>query len=234
MSSKPPVETNKPHKREIRSFVIRDGRITPGQIKALEEYWPIYGFDLAGDPSPKIEPLDRNMPFLTEQPVVLEIGFGMGDSLFEMAMQSRSTNFIGIEVHRPGVGHLLGLVHQEGLENVRVFRADSVEVLKFGLPDNILDKVQIFFPDPWHKKKHHKRRLVTSAFVALIRAKLKPGGLLHIATDWEPYAEEIAELMADATAFEKCDVPERVVTKYERRGLRLGHVVTDMAYALRE
>ena len=148
-------------------------------------------------------------------------------------MQSRSTNFIGIEVHRPGVGHLLGLVHQEGLENVRVFRADSVEVLKFGLPDNILDKVQIFFPDPWHKKKHHKRRLITNAFVALLRAKLKPGGLLHIATDWEPYAEEIAELMADATAFEKCDVPERVVTKYERRGLRLGHIVTDMAYALR-
>ncbi len=230
MDGKKPRKTDKPYKREIRSFVIRDGRITPGQTKALEDYWPIYGFDLAEDPTPQSKPIDKNLPFLTEQPVVLEIGFGMGDSLFEMAMQSPDINFIGVEVHRPGVGHLLSLVHREGLKNVRFFKADSVNVLKYGLSDNVLDKVQIFFPDPWHKKKHHKRRLITSAFVELIQAKLKPGGLLHIATDWEPYADDIAELMARTSAFEKCAAPERVLTKYEKRGLRLGHVVTDLAY----
>jgi len=234
MTDKNPETAETPYKREIRSYVIRDGRITPGQTRALEEYWPLYGFDLGADPKDQNEPIDRNLPFLTEYPVVLEIGFGMGDSLFEMAADTPGTNFIGVEVHRPGVGHLLGLVHREKLKNVRVFKSDSIEVLKYGLPDSILDKVQIFFPDPWHKKKHHKRRLITRTFVELIKQKLKPGGQLHIATDWEPYAQEIAELMDSLTAFEKCPVPERVVTKYEKRGLRLGHVVTDLAYVLRQ
>jgi tRNA (guanine-N7-)-methyltransferase len=219
-----PDEIDKPYKREIRSFVIRDGRITPGQIKALEEYWPLYGYDL------NELPLDRSLPYLTEQPVVLEIGFGMGDSLFEMATNAPETNFIGVEVHRPGVGHLLGLVHRDNLQNVRVFKVDSIDVLKQALPNDSLDKVQIFFPDPWHKKKHNKRRLITRSFIALVQAKLKDGGLLHIATDWEPYAEEIAELMDALAGFNRGEVPERVVTKYEKRGLRLGHKVTDLAY----
>ena len=224
------TNSDAPYKREVRSFVIRDGRITPGQIKALEEYWPIYGFELADESEPQEEPISRELPFLTEKPVVLEIGFGMGDSLFEMAVQAPQTHFIGVEVHRPGVGHLLSLVHREKLENVRVFRADSIHVMKNALPDNILDKVQIFFPDPWHKKKHHKRRLINEAFIELIESKLKKNGQLHIATDWEPYAEEISELMDSLTSFNKCEVPERVVTKYERRGMRLGHLVTDLAY----
>jgi tRNA (guanine-N7-)-methyltransferase len=219
-----PNEIDKPYKREIRSFVIRDGRITPGQIKALEEYWPLYGYDL------NELPLDQSLPYLTEQPVVLEIGFGMGDSLFEMATKAPETNFIGVEVHRPGVGHLLSLVRRDNLQNVRVFKVDSIDVLKQALPDSSLDKVQIFFPDPWHKKKHNKRRLITSSFIALVQAKLKDGGLLHIATDWEPYAEEISELMDSSAGFNKGEVPERVVTKYEKRGLRLGHKVTDLAY----
>lgn len=226
MDSTDSNESNKPYQREIRSFVIRDGRITPGQIKALEEYWPIYGYDLAE------EPVDISLPFLTEKPVVLEIGFGMGDSLYEMAAKAPETNFIGVEVHRPGVGHLLSLVHRENLINVRVFKNDSIDVLKQALPDDSLDKVQIFFPDPWHKKKHNKRRLINSAFVALVQAKLKAGGQLHIATDWEPYAEEIAELMDSLADFERSKAPERVLTKYEKRGLRLGHIVTDLAYTL--
>ena len=226
MSSTEPNKADKPYKREIRSFVIRDGRITPGQIKALEEYWPIYGYDLAE------VPLDRNLPFLTEQPVVLEIGFGMGDSLYEMAAKAPETNFIGVEVHRPGVGHLLSLVRKENLLNVRVFKNDSIHVLKQALPDDSLAKVQIFFPDPWHKKKHNKRRLINNAFIALVQAKLKAEGQLHIATDWEPYAEEIADLMDSSAGFTRSEAPERVLTKYEKRGLRLGHIVTDLAYTL--
>ncbi len=207
-------------RREIRSYVIREGRMTPGQKKALEDFWPVYGLDIeAGKISSKI--------FGADQPLVVEVGFGMGDSLFEMVSQTPDQNFIGIEVHKPGVGHLLKLAGEHGLENLKVFRADSIDVFEQAIPDRSLDKVQIFFPDPWHKKKHHKRRLINPDFAALLARKIKSGGIVHIATDWEPYAEVIREVFA---SWQPCEVPPRVTTKYERRGLKLDHRVTDLAY----
>ena len=166
--------------------------------------------------------------FAEQNPTVLEIGFGMGDSLFEMSQSDLATNYIGVEVHRPGVGHLLQLSDKAGLQNLRIFRDDSIDVLKQCINDKSLSKIQIFFPDPWHKKKHHKRRLISDEFVELLKSKLKDDGVLHIATDWMPYAEHIREVM---THWREVPIPTRPITKYERRGLRLNHEVTDLAYA---
>ena len=206
-------------KRDIRSYVIREGRMTPGQKRALDEQWDSFGLNL--------EDGQLNAAFDKKADIVLEIGFGMGDSLFEMAQTFPEQNFIGVEVHRPGVGHLLQLTASHELKNLKVFRADSIDVLSLCIPDNSLSKVQIFFPDPWHKKKHNKRRLITNEFVGLVREKLKPEGILHIATDWAPYAEVIAEVMQSWTS---CEIPKRAETKYERRGLKLEHEVFDMAF----
>jgi tRNA (guanine-N7-)-methyltransferase len=216
-------------KRDIRSYVIREGRMTPGQKRALVEQWTTYGLnledgliDLAFNKESGENPL-----FEKGGDIILEIGFGMGDSLFEMAQIFPDKNFIGAEVHRPGVGHLLQLAASHELKNLRAFQADSIDVLSQCIPDESLSKVQIFFPDPWHKKKHHKRRLITKEFVALVREKLKLDGILHIATDWAPYAEVIDEVMQSWTP---CEIPKRVETKYERRGLKLEHEVFDMAF----
>jgi len=206
-------------KRDIRSYVIREGRMTPGQKRALDEQWNSFGLNL--------EDGQLDVAFDKKADIVLEIGFGMGDSLFEMAQTFPEQNFIGVEVHRPGVGHLLQLSASHELKNLKVFRADSIDVLSLCIPDDSLSKVQIFFPDPWHKKKHNKRRLITNEFVALVREKLKPEGILHIATDWAPYAEVIAEVMQSWTP---CGIPQRAETKYERRGLKLEHEVFDMAF----
>jgi len=206
-------------KRDIRSYVIREGRMTPGQKRALDEQWDRFGLN--------VEDGLVDVSFEKKSEIVLEIGFGMGDSLFEMAQTYPETNYIGAEVHRPGVGHLLQLAATHDLSNLRVFQADSIDVLTQSIPDNYLSKVQIFFPDPWHKKKHNKRRLISSEFVTLVRDKLVPRGILHIATDWAPYAEVISEVMASWTP---CDIPPRVETKYERRGLKLDHEVFDLAY----
>ncbi len=206
--------------RPIRSYVIREGRMTPGQRRALEEDWPKYG-------------LETEQGFLVLKEifpagkVVLEIGFGMGDSLHEMALANPDINYIGAEVHRPGVGHLLSQARESGLDNLKVFAEDSIDVLSKSIPEESLDGVQIFFPDPWHKKKHHKRRLINPEFVKLIATRLKAGGVLHIATDWSEYAESIQETMA---SWPKAPVPARVETKYERRGRRLDHDVFDFAY----
>jgi tRNA (guanine-N7-)-methyltransferase len=216
-------------KRDIRSYVIREGRMTPGQRRALDEQWTRFGLDIANgllDVSFEKSPSEKAL-FEKKGDIVLEIGFGMGDSLFEMAQMSPETNFIGAEVHRPGVGHLLQLAASHELDNLKVFQADSIDVLTQCIPDNCLSKVQIFFPDPWHKKKHNKRRLISNEFVALIREKLAPLGIIHIATDWAPYAEVIKEVMQGWTP---CEIPQRVETKYERRGLRLDHEVFDLAY----
>ena len=207
------------NRRDIKSYVLREGRITPGQKRALEDQWPVYGLN--------VEDGLLNSPFSKSQETVLEIGFGMGDSLFEMATLHPDQNFIGVEVHRPGVGHLLQLAAEAKLNNLRVYRADSKDVLNQCIHDRSLDKIQIFFPDPWHKKKHNKRRLINDDFVNLLAKKLKQGGILHIATDWAPYAEVISEVMQDWCV---CEIPDRVETKYERRGLRLDHEVFDFAF----
>jgi len=217
--------------RKIRSFVRREGRITAGQQRALQDLWPRYG--LAAD-----APLDLTTIFGRRAPCTLEIGFGNGDALAVMAGQQADTNFIGIEVHRPGVGRLLQQLDEQGLTNVRVMREDAVQLLNSCFPDNSLDRLLLFFPDPWHKKRHHKRRIVQPGFIELLARKIKPGGILHMATDWEDYARHMLEVMGESAAFRNCagignysPRPDyRPVTKFEQRGQRLGHGVWDLLF----
>jgi tRNA (guanine-N7-)-methyltransferase len=215
-------------RRQIRSYVIRAGRMTPGQIHALETQWAEFGVESAD------EPLVMDALFPRAAPIVLEIGFGMGDSLFEMAESDPERNYIGVEVHRPGVGHLLHRAAAAKLTNLRVMSEDSVGILAHCIPEGALSTVQIFFPDPWHKKKHHKRRLISSEFLTSIFSCLAPGGVLHVATDWAPYAEAIDETVGSYHGFTSTPPPARPVTKYERRGLRLGHEVFDRAWVRSE
>ena len=218
--------------RQVRSFVVRAGRMTEGQERALKENWPRYGLEL-GDGL-----LDLTTLFGDERPVVLEIGFGMGDSLIEMARRAPEKGFIGIEVHPPGVGRLLARAQEEGLENIRVYCEDAVEVLARCIPDASLEGVQLFFPDPWPKKRHHKRRIVQPAFAQAIRQKLKIGGTFHMATDWENYAEQMMEVMSAAEGYRNAagegqysPQPDfRPVTKFQRRGEKLGHGVWDLMF----
>jgi tRNA (guanine-N7-)-methyltransferase len=220
--------------RRIRSFVLRTGRMTEGQSEAFQQHWGKYGLELAdGATTPQ-------QIFGREVRCVLEIGFGMGDSLLQMAKDAPDSDFIGIEVHTPGVGRLLAGAEADGVNNLRVFREDAVRVLEEVLPDASLDCVQLFFPDPWPKKRHHKRRLVQPEFLDLLARKLKAGGKLHVATDWEPYAEhclEVFKLRPEWVniAQEGDFVPRpdfRPETKFERRGLKLGHGVWDMIFAV--
>ncbi len=225
-----PVDDKK--RRSIRSFVLRTGRMTPGQQKAYDSHWPSKGLLLADGM------IDYAQVFGRRAPLVLEIGFGMGASLVEMAKAAPEQDFIGIEVHSPGVGKLLHGMEEQNVDNIRVYCDDAVEVLKQCIADNSLDRVQIYFPDPWHKKKHHKRRLIQTPFVQALRSKLKVGGVLHLATDWEHYAEHMMEVMAAAEGFsnqadEYCfsDRPAyRPITKFEKRGERLGHGVWDLLF----
>ncbi|MEJ2383192.1 MAG: tRNA (guanosine(46)-N7)-methyltransferase TrmB [Xanthomonadales bacterium] len=221
-----------PRRRPVRSYVLRKGRITEGQRRALEELWPRYGVE------PGEGPLDFAALFGNDRPVILEIGFGNGAATWRMARARPDENYLGVEVHRPGVGHLLLKIEEHGLENVRVACEDAVDLLRRRVPDASLDGVRIFFPDPWHKKRHHKRRLVQAPFVALLARRMKPGAILHIATDWAPYAEHMVAVLAEAPAFENrsprgefCPRPDwRPPTRYERRGERLGHDVFDLVY----
>ena len=208
-------------RRAIRSFVIREGRMTPGQKRALSTAWPEYGLEVADGL------LDLDHVFSKPAPVILEIGFGIGDSLFEMAANNPQLNYIGVEVHRPGVGHLLKLAGDAKLKNLKVYSEDSLDVLGLCIPEKSLAGIQIFFPDPWHKKKHHKRRLINAEFAELVKSRLLADGVLHIATDWENYAEWIQEVF---TGWDAAPVPNRAETKYERRGKRLDHQVFDLAY----
>ena len=218
--------------RKIQSFVKREGRLTRGQEKAIETNWETMGLEH------KSGLLDMNEVFGRTAPVVLEIGFGMGKSLVEMAAAAPEKNFIGIEVHRPGVGACLAEAGEQGLTNLRVMDHDAVEVLKNMIPDGGLSRLQLFFPDPWHKKRHHKRRIVQPEFAALVLTKLQKGGCFHMATDWEPYAEHMAEVMNSTsgyanTAQEGTYVPRpeyRPITKFETRGQKLGHGVWDLIY----
>jgi tRNA (guanine-N(7)-)-methyltransferase len=218
--------------RRIRSFVRREGRLTRGQERALQELWPVMGVEY------RDEMLDLNALFGREAPVVLEIGFGMGKSLVEMAAAAPEKNFIGIEVHRPGVGACLSSAQDAGITNLRLFCHDAVEVLGQMIPDQSIDTLQLFFPDPWHKARHHKRRIVQPAFVQMLRPKLKIGGVFHMATDWENYAEHILEVMNAAEGFvntvegDYAPRPDsRPLTKFEQRGHRLGHGVWDLLFA---
>lgn len=218
--------------RQIRSFVRREGRLTPGQQKALDQLWPIFGIE------DEQEALDLNTLFNREAPRVLEIGFGNGASLAEMARNQPDHDFIGIEVHRPGVGQLLKSIQNDELSNVRVACTDAVALLKNRIKDKSLDRIQIFFPDPWHKKRHHKRRIIQPAFVNVLADKLKHGGHLHLATDWQDYAEQMLEDVSGNERFSNCshdgsyiERPDyRPITKFEQRGHRLGHGVWDLLF----
>ncbi len=210
-----------PASRPLRSYVIRQGRLSKGQKRGLLDVLPQFQFPESSLSSPQ-------QAFKNEQPLILEIGFGMGDSLAEMAAAAPGHNFLGLEVHAPGVGHLMIEAERRHLENLRVMNVDVWSVLPH-LPTHSLAGLQVFFPDPWHKKRHHKRRLVNSDFLKTAALKLQGDGVLHIATDWQPYAEQIIELIETQSDLEFCTPPARVQTKYERRGLRLGHDVTDIA-----
>jgi len=222
-------------RRSIRSFVVRAGRMTTGQEKAHEDYWPKYGLPYA----PAVADLDAL--FSRQAPRVLEIGFGNGDNLLALAALRPQDDFLGIEVHPPGVGHLLQGVATQGLTNVRVSNHDAIEVLERQLPPASLDEVLVLFPDPWHKKRHHKRRIVQDDFLELVASRLKPGGVLRLATDWVPYAEHMLEHLARNAHYENLSptgdyVPRnesRPVTRFERRGHRLGHEVRDLAFRRR-
>lgn len=218
--------------RPIRSFVKRQGRLTAGQRRALERDWSRYGIDY------KAQTVDLDAAFGRRAPVVLEIGFGNGDNLVDMAQHTPEQNFVGIEVHEPGVGHCLLNVARHELDNVRLIQHDAVEVLRHMIEDRTLARVNLFFPDPWPKKRHHKRRIVQRGFVELVAQKLIPSGVFHVATDWENYAEHIAEVLADViangTSFSELDTPpgDRSVSRFDRRGQRLGHQNWERAWRL--
>lgn len=215
---------------EIKSFVRHHGRLTRAQADALAHYLPLYQLDAEG----KRLTADA---FSREQ-VVLEIGFGNGETLIDMAKATPDTLFLGAEVHKPGIGHALLLAHAAHLENFKVIADDAVAFIDKRLPDACLDRVQIFFPDPWHKKRHFKRRLVQTAFIEKVHRVLKPNGYLHIATDWTPYAEHCLEVLNPSALFENQSKDNTYVakpayrgeTKFERRGLRLGHEVHDLLF----
>lgn len=210
--------------------------MTDGQRNAFENSWSTYGLKLADGA------IDTDKVFGRSGFKVLEIGFGMGDSLLQMAAAEPATDFIGIEVHPPGVGTIMNIAQSEGISNLRVYLADANDVLEECFPPQSIDRLQLYFPDPWHKKKHNKRRIVQPQFVQLVREKLRPGGVLHMATDWQHYAEQMLETLDEAEGFENVagigqysPRPDyRPMTKFEKRGERLGHGVWDLIYKKRD
>ena len=206
--------------------MLRTGRMTHAQRRAMTELWPRFGIDLT------MNPLDLESLFDSNAPITLEIGIGNGDCLAAMAAAAPDTNFIGIEVHEPGVGHCLLRVAEENLQNVRLIHHDAIEVLKSAVPDNSLTRVNLFFPDPWHKKRHNKRRIVQREFVRLLSQKLQQNGIFHVATDWSDYAEHIAEIMAASAEFALLPAPpsDRPVTRFDMRGQKLGHENWEQAW----
>jgi tRNA (guanine-N7-)-methyltransferase len=224
---------SEPPRRAIRSYVLRQGRTTAAQARAHRELAPVHGIPFAA------EPLDLDRAFGRAAPKVLEIGFGMGETTAAIAAAHPAIDYLGIEVHTPGVGSLLSRIEALGLANVRVIQHDAVEVLEHMIPPASLDGVHLFFPDPWPKKRHHKRRLVQAPFARLLAARLKPGGYVHAATDWEDYAHQILAVLTAEPALENtaegfAPHPEsRPQTKFERRGVGLGHRVWDVVFRRR-
>ena len=221
-----------PFRRTIKSFVKRAGRTTLGQAKAFELYSAQFVLPY------QTQALDAKAVFGRTSPLVLEIGFGMGDATAHIAGLLPETDFIGCEVHEPGVGALLKLIGERSLKNLRILQHDAVEVIDQMLPEQSLDGVHIFFPDPWHKTRHNKRRLIQAPLVAKLAARLKPGGYLHCATDWEPYAQQILQVLSAEPTLKNSQSPGgfspkpdyRPLTKFEKRGLRLGHGVWDLVF----
>jgi len=221
-----------PARTPIRSFVLRAGRLGPGQQRALEELGPRFVLPFAP------QPIDWDAAFGRQAPRLLEIGFGMGDATAQVAAAAPQQDFIGIEVHPPGVGALLKRIGEQQLTNIRILRHDAVEVLQQMLQPASLAGVHIWFPDPWHKKRHHKRRLIRPDVVALVASRLAPGGYLHCATDWQHYAEQMLEVLAAEPLLKnQCGAgyapkPDwRPLTKFENRGLQLGHGVWDLLFS---
>ena len=224
------------HPRTIRSFVTRAGRITEAQQRALEESWPKYGVEFDGTAV-----LDLDALFGRHAPRVVEIGFGNGENLAALATAHPERDYLGIEVHRAGVGRLMLAAETAQLTNVRIACHDAVEVLTHQLPPQSLDELLILFPDPWHKKRHHKRRLIQAPFVELAVSRLQAGGIFRLATDWEPYAIQMLEVLGANETLENLSPErgyvekptERITTRFEKRGQRLGHGVWDLAFRRR-
>ncbi len=224
------TDTTDLSKRHIRSFVLRQGRVSPAQQRACEELLPRFGIPYAA------QPLDLKLAFGRSAPRILEIGFGMGDSTAAIALAHPENDYLALEVHTPGVGNLLKLIDAQQIANIRIIQHDAVEVLRDMIVANTLDGVHVFFPDPWHKARHNKRRLIQAPFIAQLVDKLKPGGYIHVATDWQDYAGQVlsvlsAEPLLENTAADYAPRPVyRPLTKFEQRGIRLGHGVWDLLF----
>jgi tRNA (guanine-N7-)-methyltransferase len=224
------TNTNELSKRHIRSFVLRQGRVSPAQQRACDTLLPRFGIQYSA------QTLDLPLAFGRNAPKILEIGFGMGDSTATIALAQPENDYLALEVHTPGVGNLLKLIDAQQITNIRIIQHDAVEVLRDMLGNATLDGVHIFFPDPWHKVRHNKRRLIQPPFISQLVQKLKSGGYIHVATDWQDYAEQVlavlsAEPLLENTATEYAPRPAyRALTKFEQRGIRLGHGVWDILF----
>lgn len=224
------VDGSEEHKRGIRSFVLRQGHMTAAQQRAIDENWPQFGIDY------QAKVLNLNQQFGRDNPKILEIGFGMGVATVEIAKKLSDSDFLAIDVHGPGVGNLLKLIEEEQINNIRVMRHDAVEVVENMLPDSVLMGIHIFFPDPWHKKRHNKRRLVQTSFIEKLLPKLSVDGYIHLATDWEEYAQQMLAVLngfeqLENTTTDYAPIPSyRPETKFEARGKRLGHGVWDLVF----
>jgi tRNA (guanine-N7-)-methyltransferase len=214
----------------IRSYVLRQGRISNAQQRCLDTLLPTYGIPYLS------QPLDLENVFGSPAAKTLEIGFGMGETTAAIAQSHPQNDYLALEVHTPGVGSLLKQIEELGLKNIRIIQHDAVEVLRDMLADNVLDGVHIFFPDPWHKTRHNKRRLIQPSFVAQLVKKIKPGGYIHVATDWQDYAEQVLAVLSSEKSLENTAAnyaprpAYRPLTKFEQRGLRLGHGVWDLVF----
>jgi tRNA (guanine-N7-)-methyltransferase len=229
--------TSEHYLHRIKSFVLRTGRLTPGQAKAIETLGPQFLLPYTAQPIDWTKSFNQATP--TARPKILEIGFGMGETTAKIAAARPDDDFLAIEVHEPGVGALLKLIGEQGQANLRLMRHDAVEVVENMIPEGFLDGVHVYFPDPWHKKRHNKRRLIQPKFVQLLSGRIKPGGYWHLATDWQEYAEQMMEVLSAELTLENigtlsggyAERPSyRPVTKFENRGLRLGHGVWDLVF----
>ena len=227
------TDTNDLKNRPIRSFVLRQGHLSPGQQRAVETLMPRYGIPYAA------QLLNLDQAFGRTAPKILEIGFGMGDSTATIAQATPDIDYLALEVHTPGVGNLLKLIDAQNISNIRIIWHDAVEVLRDMIGDGSLDGVHIFFPDPWHKARHNKRRLIQSPFIAQLVQKLKPGGYIHVATDWQDYAEQVLRVLSGEPLLENIAADYaprpayRPLTKFEKRGINLGHGVWDLVFKKR-